>query len=205
MRKIAVEYVKNTAHTACPSSEKVVQFKRKNDALVQMCIKEAYMATKAQKPVETIEIEGEILNSVSYATFYCRLPLFTSFKIFNTDVESANDITVSVSGSTPLILPADIHIEEIPHESSVEAIPQNILNPKYLAELEQPEGCTVSVRLTCGKELVCALEANVTALPIDCWSGLSGNAEMLASFVRPKIADCQKIQAEAGLQLKTWG
>ena len=170
-----------------------------------MCIKEAYMATKAQKPVETIEIEGEILNSVSYATFYCRLPLFTSFKIFNTDVESANDITVSVSGSTPLILPADIHIEEIPHESSVEAIPQNILNPKYLAELEQPEGCTVSVRLTCGKELVCALEANVTALPIDCWSGLSGNAEMLASFVRPKIADCQKILAEAGLQLKTWG
>ena len=163
------------------------------------------MATKAQKPVETIEIEGEILNSVSYATFYCRLPLFTSFKIFNTDVESANDITVSVSGSTPLILPADIHIEEIPHESSVEAIPQNILNPKYLAELEQPEGCTVSVRLTCGKELVCALEANVTALPIDCWSGLSGNAEMLASFVRPKIADCQKILAEAGLQLKTWG
>ena len=32
-------------------------------------------------------------------------------------------------------------------------------------------------------------------------SGLSGNAEMLASFVRPKIADCQKILAEAGLQL----
>lgn len=205
MRKLAVEYGKNNGRTACRNLEKVVQLERMNDALVQVCIKEAYMAGKAQKPVETIEIEGEILNTVSYAAYYCRLPLFTSFKIFNTDVENAEDVTVSVCGSTQLILPAEVHIEEIPHESSVEAIPQNLLNPKYLADLEQPEVCTVSVKLTCGKSPVCELEANVTALPIDCWSGLSGNAEMLSSFVRPKIADCQKILAEAGLQLKTWG
>ncbi|MDE6850478.1 MAG: DUF4011 domain-containing protein, partial [Clostridia bacterium] len=32
-----------------------------------------------------------------------------------------------------------------------------------------------------------------------------GNAEMLAAFFRPRRSDCQKILAEAGLQLKTWG
>ena len=132
-------------------------------------------------------------------------PLFTSFKIFNRDVESAMDLCVSVNGSTSLILPTDVKIEEIPHESSVEAIPQNVLNPKYLAEIDQPENCTVQVRLTCGGDVVCELNADVQVLPIDFWGGLSGNAEMLSSFVRPKIADCQKILAEAGLQLKTWG
>lgn len=80
-----------------------------------------------------------------------------------------------------------------------------ILNPKYLAELEEPEVCTVSIAVTGGKAKVCELSAEVECLPIDYWGGLSGNVEMLASLVRPRIADCQKVLAEAGLQLKTWG
>ena len=163
------------------------------------------MARKNNKPIETIEIEGELLNVVSYATYYSRQQLFTSFKIFNRDIESAKDVTVTVSGSNALILACEIKLEEIPHESSVEAIPQNVLNPKYLAEIEVPETCTIQVVLKCGASVVCSLEAEVLALPINCWSGLTGNAEMLASFVRPKISDCQKIMAEAGLQLRTWG
>ncbi len=163
------------------------------------------MAVKTKKPVDSIEIEGELLNTVGYATYYCRRPLFTSFKIFNRDTENAGDITVNISGSTQLILPTEIKIEEIPHESSIELSPQNVLNPKFLAELEEKETCDVQVKLTCGKEIICTLTAEVTALPIDCWSGLCGNVEMLSAFVRPKLADCQKIIAEAGLQLKTWG
>lgn len=157
------------------------------------------------KTVENIELEGEILNSVGYSAYYCGLPLFTSFRIFNRGDETAADVTVEVDGSTELVLPAKLHVEEIAPVSSVEASFQNILNPKYLAELESPEEVRVKVRLTCGKREVCNLEAAVTALPIDCWSGLAGNTEMLSCFVRPKIADCQKILAEAGLQLKTWG
>ncbi len=160
---------------------------------------------KNQKRMETLEIEGELLNTVSYATYYSRIPLFSSFRIFNGGTEGAPEITVSVYGSTQLVLPTDMHIEEIPHESSVEAIPQNILNPKFLAELKEPETCTVHVKLSCEGGDVCTLDADVLVLPMDYWGGLSGNTEMLASFVRPKLADCQKILAEAGLQLKTWG
>ena len=151
-----------------------------------------------------IEFEGELLNSVSYATYFCRLPLFTTFKIFNRSEENAQDITVGISGND-LILPAEINVAEIPHESSIEVSIENILNPKYLADLEQPEKCKVVIKISQGKNTICSLKAEVLALPIDCWSGLSGNAEMLAAFVRPKLADCQKILAEAGLQLKTWG
>ena len=161
------------------------------------------MATN-NKTANLIEIEGELLNSVSYATYFCRLPLFTTFKIFNRSENSARDITVSISGNE-LILPTEIEVSEIPHESSIEVTVENVLNPKYLADLEQSEKCKVLIKLSQGKRTICNLKAEVLALPIDCWSGLSGNAEMLAAFVRPKLADCQKILAEAGLQLKTWG
>ena len=151
-----------------------------------------------------IEIEGELLNTVGYATYYSRLPLFTAFKIFNRSEENEHDITVGISGSE-LILPTEINISEIPAESSIEVTVENVLNPKYLADLEQPENNKVVIKLTQGKSTICTLKAEVLAIPLDCWSGLSGNVEMLASFVRPKLADCQKILAEAGLQLKTWG
>ncbi|MDE6441221.1 MAG: DUF3320 domain-containing protein [Clostridia bacterium] len=162
------------------------------------------MAKKA-KQIDTIELEGELLNSVSYATYYCRTPLFTSFKIFNRSEQNENGITVNITGSTNLILPAELTVDEIPHESSIELSVGNVLNPKYLADIDEPSACTVQIKLSKGKDEICTLKAEVQALPIDCWSGLSGNVEMLSSFVRPKLADCQKILAEAGLQLKTWG
>ncbi len=96
------------------------------------------MANK-NKQKDTIEIEGELLNFVSYATFYNRVPLFTSFRIFNGDTRSVNDISVHVTGSTALILPTQTTISEIPNESRVEVSIKNVLNPKYLAELDGAE------------------------------------------------------------------
>ena len=165
------------------------------------------MATKkkSKQQADVIELEGELLNTVSYATYYCRMPLFTTFRLYNRGETSVENLVVTVSGSTELILPRTVEIAEIPHESSVQAEVDKVLNPKYLAELEEPETCTVGITVACGKNQVCELKANVECLPIDYWGGLSGNAEMLAALVRPKIADCQKVLAEAGLQLKTWG
>ena len=165
------------------------------------------MATnkKAKQLAEDIELEGELLNAVSYATYYCRMPLFTAFRLYNRGSAAVEELSVSVSGTTELILPRTLCVAEIPAESSIEVSVDKVLNPKYLAELEQPEVCTVNISVTCGKVKVCELSADVECLPIDYWGGLSGNVEMLASLVRPRIADCQKVLAEAGLQLKTWG
>ena len=68
------------------------------------------MASKNKK-IDTIELEGELLNSVSYATYYCRLPLFTSFKIFNRAQENAREITVHITGATNLIMPAELTVD----------------------------------------------------------------------------------------------
>lgn len=163
------------------------------------------MAVNKKIEYELIEIEGELTNTVSYAEYYNRIPLFTSIKIFNRGKENAAGITVGISSSSPLLLSSEISIEEVPHESSVEINPENIINPKYLADLSQPEVSVVTVTVAAGKNLICKTDVEITALPFDYWSGLSGNLEMLAAYVRPKVADCMKILAEAGLQLRTWG
>ncbi len=160
---------------------------------------------KSKKQSETLSIDGELLKSVSYATFYNRRPLFNVFRMSNSGTESVENITVSITGSTQLILPTTLNVAEIPQESSMEIASGNLLNPKYLAEVEEVTPCTVSVKLLLGKTEARTFDAEITVLPIDCWSGISGNVEILASFVRPKLTDCQKIKSEAGLQLKTWG
>ena len=119
------------------------------------------MATnkRAKQLADEIELEGELLNTVSYATYYCRMPLFTSFRLYNRGENAAEALTVTVSGSTDLILPRSVDVAEIPAESSVEVSVDKILNPKYLAELEEPEVCTVSIAVTGGKAKVCELSA----------------------------------------------
>ena len=165
------------------------------------------MATnkKAKQLSETLDLDGELLNAVSYAVYYNRIPLFTSFRIVNNGEEAAEDLAIRVTGSNGCIMPAEIKIDQIPAESSMEIKTPTLLNPKYLAELENAADCVVTVTVVSGKAVICSIEATVTALPMDSWSGISGNGEMLATFVRPRLSDCQKILAEAGLQLKTWG
>ncbi len=163
------------------------------------------VSKKAKQLADVLELEGELLNTVSYATYYCRMPLFTTFRINNRGEVPAEELSVSIEGSTSLILPCNVQVAEIPPESSVEVAVERVLNPKYLADLDSPESCTVTITVSCGKSVVCKLSAGVECLPIDYWGGIGGNVEMLSALVRPKIADCQKILAEAGLQLKTWG
>ncbi len=160
---------------------------------------------KNKKIEEKLSLDGELLNCVSYATYFNRIPLFTSFKLFNGGEEDIDNMVIAISGSNKLILPARISIDKLAAESSMEVKTPSLLNPKYLAEAESAEVCTVTVSVVCGKEEICSLQSEVTAIPMESWSGLSGNAEMLAAFVRPRLSDCQKILAEAGLQLKTWG
>ncbi len=160
---------------------------------------------KNKKQFETLGLEGELLNWVSYATYFNRVPLFTSFRLVNGGEETFEDLVITVTGANKLILPVQIKIAQLPAESSMEVKTPSLLNPKYLAELEGEENCTVTVSVACGKTEVCSIKSDVKAISMDSWSGLSGNAEMLSAFVRPRLSDCQKILAEAGLQLKTWG
>lgn len=164
------------------------------------------MATKKGKiSFDGIELEGEILTAVNYATYYCRLPLFTSLLVLNNGVSDLENLKIEINASSELITPVSLSVELIPHESSVRVNADNILNPRYLAELEGVEQSEIRVDAFVGKELVASFKSTVTALPMDAWSGISGNCETLSAFVRPRLADCKKIVADADERMKTWG
>ena len=162
-------------------------------------------SNKKKPQLDLIELDGELLNFVSYATYFNRIPLFTTLRVFNNGEEDIEDVAIAVSGDGALVMPANVALPVIPAESSTEVKCPPLFNPKYLADLREAEGRKVYVKVTCGKKDICSLEADVTALPMDMWSGYSGSPEMLSAHVRPKLPDCQKVLAEAGLQLKTWG
>ena len=162
-------------------------------------------ANKKNKQFDLIELDGELLNFVSYATYFNRIPLFTTLRVYNNAEEDIEEVAIALSGDGALVMPATVNLPVLQAQSSTEVKFPPLLNPKFLADLKEMQICKVIVKVTCGKKEICSLSADVTALPMDMWSGLSGSVEMLSAHVRPKLSDCQKVLAEAGLQLKTWG
>ncbi len=163
-------------------------------------------ANNKKKPqLDLIELDGELLNFVSYATYFNRIPLFTTLRVYNNGEEDIENVVIAISADSSIVMPANISLPLIPAQSSTEVKSPSLLNPKFLADLKEVQPCKIFVKVTCGKKDICSIEAGVTALPMDMWSGMSGSVEMLSAHVRPKLSDCQKVLAEAGLQLKTWG
>ncbi len=160
---------------------------------------------KAKEMLEALDLDADILDCVSYATYYNRIPLFTSFRLINNGDSDMEGLAIQIAGGNKLIMPAKITVDRLAAQSSMEIKTPPLLNPKFLADVTETCDCTVNITVFFGKTVVCSIDASVKAISMDSWSGLNGNAEMLAAFVRPRLSDCQKILAEAGLQLKTWG
>lgn len=153
---------------------------------------------------ESISLTASAQQFYGYADYYNRVPLFTSLQLSNAGAEAAEGLEVVIDGAEGFLLPFAKQLEEIPFESSVEIAAQNIVSPLYLTELSEVTPVTVRVRVLHGKDTVAESSLQVTVLPFDYWCGRSGNAELLACFVRPKVADCMRVLEEAGRQLTRW-
>ena len=163
------------------------------------------MAQKNKKTEEFISLTAEALKVVSYADYFTQTPLFTSLLIKNAGSDAVTDLTLAVSNENGLLTACVKPIAEVPFESSVEVDVGNILSPLYFVGLEEVRDERIYIELKKDKQTIASETLTVTALPFDYWQGASGNAELLASFVRPKLADCARLQTEIGAQLKKWG
>ena len=162
------------------------------------------MAIKAKKLEEILSLSGEAAKVVSYADYFARRPLFSNLQIKNNGEETVEGLTLSVSNANGLLVNAVKTVDEIPYESAVEVDFGNLLSPVYFAELEGVREEKIVVELKKDKITVALLECTVTALPFDFWQGTESNPESLAAFVRPKLADCARVQTEVLAQLKKW-
>ena len=153
---------------------------------------------------ESVSLSVSAQQFYGYADYYNRVPLFPVLQLTNNGGEAAEGLEVVIEGSDGFLLPFAKQLEEVPFESTVEIAAQNIVSPLYLTELASVTPVSVRVKVLHGKDTVAESSMQVTVLPFDYWSGRSGNAELLACFVRPKVADCLRILEEAGKQLQKW-
>ncbi|MBQ8323394.1 MAG: DUF4011 domain-containing protein [Clostridia bacterium] len=163
------------------------------------------MAQKTKKWEEFITLGGEAAKVVSYADYFARRPLFSSLQIRNAAAEAAEGLTLTIGNENGMLVPFEKTFEEIPYESTVNAEIGNILSPLYFSNAEEAKEETIVATLRKDKKVIAEQSWTVTALPFDFWQGTEGDPELLASFVRPRLADCAKIRTDVVDQLKKWG
>ncbi len=162
------------------------------------------MAQKNRKLEEILSLRGEVSEIVSYADYFARRPLFTSLQVKNDGEESVSDVTLVVEGSNGVTIPFERRLE-LPYESVVEVSLENLLSPLYFASAEEVKEERITVSLQAEKKTLLSKEWTIKTLPFDYWQGTGGDAELLASFVRPRLGDCARVQTEVLEQLKKWG
>ncbi len=162
------------------------------------------MAQKIKKWEEWLTLEGEMVKIVSYADYFARKPLFSSLQIKNASGEGVSGLTLSIENENGMLLPFEKELNEIPFESVVKVELDNLLSPQYFASAEEIKEETVRAILKKDKKTIATAEWTVSTLPFDFWQGIDGDNELLASFVRPKLADCVKMRGEIAEQLKKW-
>ena len=163
------------------------------------------MAQKTKKWEEFITLGGEAVKVVSYADYFARRPLFSALQIKNTAGEAAEGLTLTIENENGMLVPFEKNFEEIPFESTVSVEAGNLLSPLYFANADEAKEETITAVLKKDKKILAQQSWTVTPLPFDFWQGTEGNPEILASFVRPRLADCAKIRDSVVEQLKKWG
>ena len=135
-----------------------------------------------------------------YADYFLSTPV--AVQIQNDSAEAAT-LRVFFESESGLVVPYETQAE-VPFESAVSISAESVFSPLFLAENDEVRTCAVTVRAELDGKEVCRESVDVTALPFDWWEGLEGNAERLAAFVRPRLADCAAVLADAGKRLKRW-
>ena len=162
------------------------------------------MAQRIKKIEEALSLRGELDSVVSYADYFARRPLFSTLQVKNDGEEAFSDILLTIEGTNGVTVPFQRALE-IPFESVVEIALGEILSPLYFAEAEEVKEEKITVTLKKEDKTLVIKEWTVTTLPFDFWQGTQGAAELLASFVRPRLGDCAKVQTDIVAQLKKWG
>ena len=161
------------------------------------------MAQKVRKLEEILSVEGEVAKVISYADYFAHRPLFSSLQIKNQGEETIEGLHLSVQNTNGMLLPCDKEVD-VPFESTVEVDLGSILSPLYFSNIDKVGEETITVTLRKEKKIISEKQWTLTTLPFDYWQGMDGDAELLASFVRPKLGDCARVRTEIADQLKKW-
>ena len=162
------------------------------------------MAQKTKKWEEWLQLRGETAKYVSYADYFTQRRLFPTLQIRNNADEAVQNLTLTLENENGMLIPYEKTFEEIPFESVINVETGGLLSPLYFSGIEEIKQEKITATLKKDKKVLAVAEWTLTALPFDFWQGTDGDNELLASFVRPRLADCAKIRADAMEQMRKW-
>ncbi|MBR2903544.1 MAG: DUF4011 domain-containing protein, partial [Clostridia bacterium] len=162
------------------------------------------MAVKKVPIEEIVSVKVETVSVYSYADFFAGKSIFSSLQIKNMGAENVEGLRLEIGASGSLLLPQVKPLEPIPYESRVQVTVGECLSPLYFSTKTEESEEEIFVKLYADKKLVQESRHIVRILPFDFWQGLSGDVSLLASFVRPRLADCARMRLEVQEQLKAW-
>ncbi len=149
---------------------------------------------------EKLEMEVRLPTVIGYADYFYRTPVSVTVK--NGFSENVT-VQVVAENTDGLTLAYDTSVE-VPFESSVKIVAEELFSPHFLAENDELRTLYIEFAASYEGTELCRVRAETTVLPFDFWAGTSHNAERLAAFVRPKLSDCAPVLSDAGQRLKKW-
>ncbi len=149
---------------------------------------------------DKIALEAGFPAYVGYTDYFLSTPVWVRVKNAHTEALS---VTVRIESESGLVVPFEERVE-VPFESAVNVHAENVFSPLFLAENDALTECEVLITATAEGMELARESIKLTALPYDWWEGLEGNPERIASFVRPRLAECAQVLSEAGTLLKKW-
>lgn len=157
------------------------------------------MAMKKIQGKDSISVAAQLPRFVGYFDYYFQTPVKVQI---NNPASESTAISVKIAGE-PLIVPFEEQIE-VPFGGRAELLAENLFNPVMLSQAHSEDSVFVTVTAEKDGKVFFSEKQSVSVLPFDWWEGLSGNAERLAAFVRPRLPDCSRVLAEASERLQKW-
>ncbi len=149
---------------------------------------------------DKLELVANLPAYVGYADYFYRTPV--AIQVKNGFSESLT-VKVTAENANWLTVPYETEVE-VPFESSVELLAEELFSPMFLAENDELKNLPIDFSASVENAELCRIRQNTTVLPFDWWAGTSYNAERLAAFVRPRVSECSVVLSDAGQRLKKW-
>lgn len=149
-----------------------------------------------------LSIDCQIDDELAFASVNNGFHFVHTITIRNNSSESISNLRMCISSLSDLIVPYEIHIEELEAgEEHTFHEPDVIVNTEKLASLTECFVFPITVAVAEGNQPLVSETRMITALAYDEWPGLKHTPELLAAFVTPNHPVVASLLQRAGQYL----
>lgn len=134
----------------------------------------------------TVAVQGSVAGKLGFASHQNAVPVLPELEIRNEGSESYQDLTVELTSDPLFVEERTWRIDRLAAGTSIQIADRDVkLRGGLLAELNEAVAGTITIRVTCGGEVLSTRDYPLELLGRSEWGGTSAMSELLAAFVMP--------------------